>query len=35
LIQTAPHFARAIGTLVTGVAGDLDVVLRGGLVGAR
>ena len=35
LVQTAPYLTRAIGSLVTGMAADLDVVLRGGLVGAR
>ena len=35
LVQTAPYLVRAIGSLVTGMTTDIDVVLHGGLVGAR
>lgn len=35
VVQTAPYLVRTIGGLVTGIATDLDVVLHGGVVGAR
>lgn len=35
LVQTAPYLIRAIGTLVTGMATDMNIVLHGGLGGAR